>query len=169
MHASQVEVRDRRASDGRAVRRVARRAWRATYEPIAPSGFIATVLRRGYARDRLLLGLTDPARDALVALVDGRLVGFADALEREAGLVELARIYVDPEAQGAGAGSALLARVRAAACARRAHRIEASVDPGNVRALAWYARQGFAVVGRDTFTLGPWVRPTVLLALDLAP
>lgn len=161
-------VRGRLASDGRAVRRVARAAWRATYAGIAPPGFVRAVLRGGYDRERLLRSLIDPARDAFVAVRGGRVVGYADAKARDAHLVELLRIYVDPDAQGGGAGHALLAAVLAAARARGARRVEAGVDPANAPALRWYARQGFSEARRDTFTLGRWRRPTVVLARDIA-
>lgn len=167
--AAATQVRARLASDGRAVRRVACAAWRATYAGIAPAGFVRAVLRAGYDRERLLRGLVDPARDAFVAVREGRVVGYADAKEREGGLAELLRIYVDPGEQGRGAGHALLEAVLAATRARGARRLEAGVDLENAPALRWYARQGFRVVRRDTFSVGRWSRPSVVVARDLAP
>ena len=163
MAAVSVLARPRLASDTRAVRRVARATWRATYGPIAPPGFIGLVLRRGYARERLVLGLVERKRDAFVAEVDGRVVGYADAFEETPGLVELRRIYVEPTAQGRGVGRALLDAVVTAARARRAARIEAAVDVSNASAVAWYERNGFVRCGQGVFEVGEWSRPQVRL------
>jgi ribosomal protein S18 acetylase RimI-like enzyme len=165
--AHPITIQARRAGDAREVRRVARAAWRATYADLVPKGFIRAILRAGYHRERLLLGLLDPGRDAFVARRDGRVVGYADAVERGGGHVELTRIYVAPTHQGEGAGHALLEAVLAAMRTRGATRLEVHVEPSNVAALAWYARQGFSETGRDTFVVGPWTRPTVVLARGL--
>jgi ribosomal protein S18 acetylase RimI-like enzyme len=162
------EVRARLASDTRAVRRVARAAWRATYGPIAPPGFIGLVLRRGYARERLVEGLVDRRRDALVAWRDGRVVGYADLYETAPGRCELRRLYVDPPAQAAGVGRALLGAAVDAAARRGASRVDVAVDRANASAVSWYERRGFVRCGASAFEAGGWSRPQVLLALDLA-
>lgn len=163
-----VLVRERRASDSRAVRFVARKAWRATYEPIAPAAFIATVLRRGYARHRLLETLLDRRRDAFVAERDGRVIGYADWIEDPPGSVELLRIYLLPEEKGRGAGKALLAAGLAAAAARGARTVEALVHPKNRAALSWYERNGFARNGRGLFEAGRFRVPQIRMTLALA-
>jgi ribosomal protein S18 acetylase RimI-like enzyme len=162
-----VAVRARRASDTRAVRRVARAAWRATYGPIAPPGLIATVLRRGYGRERLLEGLVEPRRDALVAEVSGAVVGYADVFQDASDACELRRIYVAPAHQGHGAGGALLSAAVEAARGRGAGRLDVAVDRENARAVQWYERRGFARCGTSRFDVGPWSRPQVRLSLPL--
>lgn len=158
-----IHVRPRRASDSRVVRFIARRTWRATYEGFAPAGFIRAVLRRGYARDRLLVSLTDARRDAVVVEKDGAVVGYADLLTDERGRCELMRIYVLPAHQGEGAGRALLDATFSAARTRGVGEMAVGVDPENRAALAWYARQGFVAAGRDSFGIGAYTRPLVLL------
>src|SRR5438105_3428901 len=161
-------VRPRAAGDSRAVRRVARSAWRATYSRLAPAAFIRAVLRGGYGRERLLRGLTDPRRDALVVEEGGLVLGYADVLEEPPRACELMRIYVDPPAQGRGLGRALLLEAARAARRRGASSLSVAVDRRNRRAQAWYRRQGFRPAGRATFDLAGWSRPQVALALDLA-
>ena len=163
-----VTVRPRVASDSRAVRRVARAAWRATYSRLAPAAFIRAVLRGGYGRERLLRGLLDTRRDALVVEDGGSVLGYADVLEEPPGACELMRIYVDPVAQGRGLGRALLREAAGAARRRGVSSLSVAVDRRNRRAQAWYRRQGFRPAGRATFELAGWSRPQVVLALDLA-
>ena len=160
-------VRPRRAGDTRAVRRVARRTWRATYEAFAPAAFIAAVLRRGYGRRRLVEGLADPRRDAFVAEREGRLVGYADILVGSEGTADLVRLYVLPEEQGAGAGRALLDACVRAVQERGLDRLDVEVDAENGPALRWYERRGFLAAGDATFGVGRWSRPQRRLALAL--
>lgn len=161
-------VRPRRASDTRAVRRVARRTWRATYARIAPAALVATVLRRGYAHEALLRTLLDVARDAFVVEAGGEVVGYADVVLRTAAEAEVTRLYVRPDRQGAGLGCALLLACLSAARRRGAARVVLGVDRDNRRAVAWYRRQGFVPVGTDVFEAGGASRPLVRLARDLA-
>ncbi len=161
-------VRERLASDSRVVRRIARTTWRATYEPLAPRAFIRAVLRRGYARDRLLASLVDPRRDAYVVESGGRVVGYADLLETAESGVELTRLYVLPSSQGAGLGRALLLRCIDAARSRGARTLVLGVDPGNRRSIAWYERQGFQATGREPFRIDSITRPSLRMSLALA-
>ncbi|BBK37663.1 N-acetyltransferase [Allostella sp. ATCC 35155] len=74
-----------------------------------------------------------------VAEAAGRVVGFS---ARSGEL--LAHLYVDPAAQGAGIGSALLADAQMAAPALRLF-----VFAANAGAVSLYRRHGFAVIGRS--------------------
>jgi ribosomal protein S18 acetylase RimI-like enzyme len=159
-------VRRRRATDAAGVRRVARAAWRATYEGKVPASFMRAVLRRGYDRRRLLESLADGRRDAFVA-DEGTVVGYADLLEEPAGRVELTRIYVRPGRQGRGIGRALLGACVAAARRRRASGLHVGVDPTNDRAIAWYRRRGFLAAGETTLEIGSLSRPLSLFFLPL--
>lgn len=167
MIPADVRVRPRLAGDTRAVRRVARATWRATYRGKVPDGFIRAILRRGYDRRRLVAGLADARRDAFVAELSGRVVGYADVVEEAPLHVELVRIYVLPFAQGTGLGRALLAAALGAARRRGATRLDVAVEPENDRALRWYEAQGFRRDGTAEFVLGPWTRPQVRLSLPL--
>ena len=63
------------------------------------------------------------------------------------GPAELQRLYVQRNFQGQGLGRALLARVEAAALERGAGTLWLAAWAGNTRALAFYARQGYADIG----------------------
>jgi ribosomal protein S18 acetylase RimI-like enzyme len=165
--AERVRVRERRASDTRAVRAVARATWRATYERLVPARFIRAVLRGGYDRRRLAEGLLQARRDAFVAQCGDEVVGYADVIEEPPGRVELTRIYVRPDRQGTGVGAALLHACVAAARRRRAVALEVGVEPANERAIAWYRRRGFLPNGTSSLVVGSQSRPLSRLSLPL--
>jgi GNAT superfamily N-acetyltransferase len=96
-------------------------------------------LEGALGRLRRLLA-TDPG-GAWVAERDGEVAGGALALLRE-GLWGLSLLFVDPSAQGAGAGRELLARAWAYGEGARGHVILSSTDP---RAMRAYTRLGMDV------------------------
>lgn len=76
----------------------------------------------------------------LVALADGRIVGFVDVLGRH-----LANVFVDPDLQGRGIGTALLGHV----ASRLGPPLTLSCFTVNPGARRLYERLGFAVTGED--------------------
>ncbi|MEQ9642177.1 MAG: GNAT family N-acetyltransferase [Alphaproteobacteria bacterium] len=97
--------------------------------------------------------LTRAGRHRLIATLDGKPVGFADF--RDDGHIKY--LFVDPAAQGRGAGATLVDAVQARTGAIAVH-VLALNDVG----IAWYLRRGFRVVGgwieplRDTDAV--WLR-----------
>jgi ribosomal protein S18 acetylase RimI-like enzyme len=84
-----------------------------------------------------------------VIAVDGeRGVGMVSGWVLESGNVWLARLWVEPEARGAGVGLRLVEAVAEWARERGAAAVELSVIAGNRAAAALYARAGFTETGR---------------------
>ncbi|MGA8986557.1 GNAT family N-acetyltransferase [Aeromicrobium sp.] len=104
---------------------------------------------RPRVRDLLL-----PSMDVWVALVEDRPVGFVGAHDAH---VEL--LYIDPEAQGAGIGPALLARIADGAGPR-----SVEVYLGNAAGLAFYHSQGFSETRRDSTDVAG--RPAAIVHLE---
>jgi len=90
-----------------------------------------------------------------------RVLGFASALPRADGDVELDGLFVEPNAWKGGAGRALVAHVATHAKARGARAVHVV---GNAHALGFYARCGFIEVGEEKTPFGP-VAPRLKLAL----
>jgi ribosomal protein S18 acetylase RimI-like enzyme len=85
----------------------------------------------------------------VVAFLDARPVGQASGTGRDSeGKVELISLWVAPEARGRGVGDALTAAVIAWARRQGARRVALQVRRANDRAVALYARQGFAPTGQ---------------------
>jgi ribosomal protein S18 acetylase RimI-like enzyme len=97
------------------------------------------------ARDRWLRRLAHPATTdpdgSFVALADGRIVGVAQAIQRER-LWVLSTLAVDPRAQSGGAGRALLER----ALGYGAPEHGLIVSSNDARALRLYAQAGFTLL-----------------------
>lgn len=108
--------------------------------------------------------------DLFVAEVNGALIGFAlldtlacDDEEVEPLLagahpsMELSKLYVHPAAHGTGAAQALFDAVDDAARDRSAASLWLTVWMENARALAFYRRNGFTVVGDRFYPVGELV------------
>jgi putative acetyltransferase len=133
-------IRPATPQDAEAIAAVQDRSWRRAYADLLdPRAFDEMSDARP---ERWRQFLADPDARAWVLEVEGRIVGFAGLRGRE-----LRSLYVDPAAQGAGAGSALLAHAEAAgAC-------ELEVFEGNGHGRAFYEARGW----RDDGPAGEWL------------
>ena len=68
--------------------------------------------------------------------------------------VELVRFYVDGAWHGQGLAHALMDDVLAVATARGAQTVWLSIWQVNARAVAFYRRRGFRILGEQTFHVG---------------
>ncbi len=91
---------------------------------------------------------------------------FPEALVR-AGDAELRRIYLFSRFHGAGAGQRMMDAAVAGAREQGAARLLLGVHPENHRALAFYRRNGFAVIGTRSFQVGTSVFEDPVLACEL--
>lgn len=106
------------------------------------------VLRRrmeGLLRD-------DPGASILVALRDDRIIGMATlhvtpVLHRPTPVARVTALAVLPEAQGTGAGRALMDAAEAAFRARGYQRIEVTSGPTHLPAHEFYRRLGYEDMG----------------------
>ncbi len=138
-------------------------------DPADLSAHIAAEL----APDRFRALIADPHVSLLVAECDGRLAGYT-AIVRECPHphiearfpAELRKLYVDPEFHGRGIAHAL---VREALQASQAPMdvVWLSVFSENPRAIAFYKRCGFRVVGEQIYFVGNDPQNDFLMRLDL--
>ena len=140
-------------------------AGRPGLEPVSEQDFEDLAAMRSAAMRQSLerVGRFDPQRsrarladgfvpgDTRHVVFDGRRVGFC-AIKRQAGLLQLAHLYIHPDAQGRGIGAAVLARIARLADAR-GFALQVGALRGS-RANDFYQRGGFVAVGAgewDTF------------------
>lgn len=110
--------------------------------------------------------LDDPDRTVLTATQDGRIIGYAmmirgvpddpdvTAAVTARPAVELSKMYVLPDAHGAGVSTALMSAALAHAESCAAASVWLGVNQNNGRAQRFYAKHGFTVTGTKTFRLG---------------
>lgn len=84
----------------------------------------------------------------LVAVMEGRVVGFASAifyktLFHEGGTALINELVVDRTVRGAGIGSRLVEEIKREAIARGMDELEVGTEQSNVLAQRFYRRQGF--------------------------
>jgi ribosomal protein S18 acetylase RimI-like enzyme len=105
--------------------------------------------------------IADPQLITFLAEVDGNLVGFAQLrLAHSANGIsgakpaELHRIYVGREWHGRGVAQELMREVTAAAVREHADCVWLGVWERNPKAIAFYRKHGFRIVGDHSFMLG---------------
>lgn len=139
-----VTIRPAEPDDVPAIRSVGERTWPTTYG-FAGDDYVAHGLATWWSDAALLQSLADT--ELLVAERDGEILGVGNIDVRGEAPV-IWKLYVVPEAQGTGAGSALLSalldRVRG-----RAAEVRLEYVDGNERAAAFYAAHGFLETRRE--------------------
>ena len=143
-------LRPARDDDVAALRTLLDSAWRTTYasilDPAQLDAMAGAVLRPDVLRARLFAANAV----ALVAEIDGAIVGHL-AARLGANAAHVDRLYVADAAQGRGVGAALLGALQARLGARAA--LTLHVAASNGRALAFYLRQGFRETERTRETV----------------
>ncbi|MBD8036703.1 GNAT family N-acetyltransferase [Solibacillus sp. A46] len=100
-------IRKMQSEDIKQVQDVAKTSWNATYEGIIPLEVQEKFLKTAYSNERMQQRLEQSF--LFVGERAGKIVGFANfSPVREDGKAELGAIYLYPEEQGKGIGSALL-------------------------------------------------------------
>lgn len=125
------------------------------YQPSDLRTFLDGVTQEAYAAE-----LADPGFDIRIAFAGDEPVGFAKLgrpslpVESPPNTLELWQIYVLKPWQGSGIGPLLYDRAVERARARGGEHLQLTVYVENHRAKAFYARRGFAEVGRYAFMVG---------------
>lgn len=142
-----VTVRPAQIRDLPAIRHIARLTWDATYPGIAPANR-HDFLRRAYSNEQLKTALDSPRDWFYVADGQEQIVGYAHFLRRADHNAELARLYVLPDYQRRGVGTALLQHGLAALAAARYRLCYVAMFIDNRIAQHFYQKHGF-VFHRD--------------------
>lgn len=165
--------RDAVPADGPALSHMAKRAFTDTFGSLYRASDLAHFLDRAFGADGLPSQLTDPAYAVHIGFDGDAIAGFAKIGpvdfpgvwgERA---VELHQLYVLGPWQGEGVAPQLMDWVIATARARGYGRIVLSVFVDNIRAQRFYARYGFAEVGKYEFRVGEQIDDDRIWALAL--
>lgn len=164
-------IRPASAADAEALALVAQATFLEAYAGLVRGPDLIAHCRTQNSPEAFVAALGEGAQAWLVeAQHTGAPLGFAlltsSALpDAQPGDIELKRIYVLDRCQGSGAASALLQVVRDAA---RGHaRLVLGTNTDNERALAFYRKSGFAIIGTRQFTVGTQQFDDYILALPL--
>jgi GNAT superfamily N-acetyltransferase len=143
--------------------------WRACYPSIITHGQIEFMLAQMYAVETLREEMRSQGIRFYRLLADGRFSGLASLGPTDtAGVMKLHKLYLLPELHGRGLGSQLLNHCEAEAVRAGARRLILRVNRRNLKAIAAYRRNGFAVVQPvETDFGGGFVMDDFIMAKDL--
>jgi len=133
-----VRIRAAVEDDLIAIAEVGHRTWPPTYEPLAGKEYVANGLARWWSADLLRQALE---RTLVAENAAGEIVGMTSFGPVDDVLI-VWKLYVVPEAQRSGAGTALLRKVIDTAQERHLA-VRLAHIAGNGRAAKFYARHGF--------------------------
>ena len=150
-------------SDAESLAAFAARTFTDTYEKDNVPADVESYIRKSFDADRLGNELANPDNLFLLAFLEesGPPLGYAklrtgtmDPSIKGPHPVELERLYVDHAAIGSGVGAALMQAVLDAARRHGHQTLWLGVWEQNARAIAFYKRWEFEVVGDHVFRLG---------------
>lgn len=137
---------------------------------------MAAYLASAYGRRQQGAELADPDIVTLIAKSGARLIGYAQVRRHAPPAcvpgelpVELWRFYVDRPWQGRGVAPRLMAAVHAAAHRLTGRTLWLGVWERNGRAMGFYAKCGFRVVGTHPFRLGADEQTDLIMVADVVP
>ena len=140
---------------------------------------VAAFIAENLSQARFSDYLADPERTVLTARADGRILGYAmlirgvtddDDVQRAVPrrpAVELSKMYVLPDAHGAGVSAALMTSALDQARTLGATCVWLGVNQENQRAQRFYAKHGFVTSGTKTFRLGSEVENDYVMVCQL--
>jgi diamine N-acetyltransferase len=168
-------IRPARLSDAAFLAALAERTFRETFAADNSEENINLHCAQKFSAEIQGKEISDPQMMTLLAEVAGELVGFAQLrLAHGATCVkgdrpaELHRIYVASAWHGRGVASELMRAVYAAAARAGCDCIWLGVWEHNPRAIAFYRKCGFSVVGDHVFMLGQDQQRDLILAAQVA-
>ena len=175
-----MQIRPAGPGDAEALSDVAAATFKMACPPSMSDEAIALFVAENLTVGNFEAHLADPDRALLVAEQGGHAVGYAmlvfaepydeavAAVVPERPAVELSKIYVRAEAMGGGLAAALMSRCLDVARERGGAVIWLGTNQDNDRALRFYAKSGFEIVGPRRFWVGDhWEDDHVLArALD---
>lgn len=169
-------LRTARASDASRLSEFAEAVFRDTFSEVNTAENMDAYCGDTFSPVLQAAELQDPDREAFLAETDGELVGFVQ-LRWNVGLdgvyatssVQLHRLYVARPWHGAGVAQQLMDATFGAARTRDVRHIWLGVWEHNPRAIAFYAKFGFSMVGEVVFPLGSELQRDVILASAVEP
>ncbi|WP_087973497.1 GNAT family N-acetyltransferase [Oceanobacillus rekensis] len=157
-------IRKMKKRDITQVQHVARTSWHSTYEGIIPLEIQDRFLDAAYSRANMKKRLKKSI--LFVSEVDGKVVGFANYSPVSAdGSVELGAIYLYPEFQGYGIGSAFL---REGIENLGASEIHLNVERNNHIGTNFYRAKGFEMVSEFNDKFDGHILKTVRMVLKVS-
>lgn len=145
------------------VQEISKTSWHTTYEGIIPRSIQDKFLQNAYSEDRLIQRLQ--GSPFFVAELNETLVGFAHFSNVKEEQAELFAIYLMPDIQGQGIGTALLQH--GIQVLLDATTLIVCVEKDNLKGIHFYNAKGFKILDEFEETFDGHVLKTVRMVLEL--
>ena len=155
------------AHDVDAIKRVLSDTWVDTYASYLSPSTIEHVTTEWHARELLRSQIERDTGYFAVAWLDGEIVGLVTVVERSPLDLHLLRLYVLPQHQEQGIGTALLDAALTRYPAARTVRLE--VERQNEKGISYWQRRHFVAVGSSAQRVGADALTTVTMERRLEP
>lgn len=173
--ATDVGIRHATLADAVALARVAEACFRETFGPSNSAADMEAYCRETYGEALQGAEIANPGMVTLLAESAGELIGLCQLhplrhspCVAAARPLEIYRLYVRGDWHGARVGHRLMEAARREAVDRGCDVIWLGVWEHNPRAIAFYRRQGFTVVGEQPFQLGTDTQRDLVMRVGLA-
>ncbi|HRF47453.1 MAG TPA: GNAT family N-acetyltransferase [Anaerolineales bacterium] len=171
---SNILIRQATAADNELLAAIGAETFRDTFAADNTPEDMALYLAGSFSPERQATELADPASRFLIASLAGDVVGYVRlkfapppvSVGAEQA-VEIARLYARKAWIGHGVGAALMRASLAAAAQAGLTTIWLDVWEKNPRAIAFYEKWGFRIVGEQVFQLGSDAQRDLLMARPL--
>lgn len=173
-----VRLRPATIADAAELAALAGRTFRDTFAPDNALADVEAYVREALSLGRVTAELADPASHFVLAATGdgGTLLGYSKLCANAAEMcvagpdpIEIERIYVDRPALGHGVGAALMQRCLDDAQAMGRRTVWLGVWERNGRAIAFYERWGFRIVGEHVFQLGSDAQRDLIMERHVHP
>ena len=158
---SSIALRRAGSADAASLACFAARAFTDTFAAQNTPEDLAIYLAEAFGESQQRAELTDPRCTVFLAERDGEIVGYAMLRDGttpdcvpDTSAIEIARLYAGQRWIGAGIGALLMQRCLVEAAARGRRTIWLGVWERNTRAIGFYQRWHFSIVGSQPFQLG---------------
>lgn len=156
-------IRNMQVDDIQQVQHIAKKSWNSTYEGIIPFEIQEKFLHFAYSVEMMRKRVEQSF--IFVSEVAGQIVGFADFSPVKEGEGELAAIYLYPEYQGKGIGTALLQTGIKHSIGLK--ELFINVEKENERGTTFYNAKGFEVISEFDEDFDGHVLKTVRMVLKV--
>lgn len=155
-----MQIRTATADDAQRLSALAMQVWMHTYATEGVSSAIAGYVLSEFSVERFQALLSEPSSRVLVAEQNLHLIGYAvirfgsHCPQPCSSQTELSTLYVQAPFTGQGLGTTLLKEAESCARQRAGCALWLTVNAHNTRAMAFYAKHGYAKLGITQFRLG---------------
>lgn len=156
------------------LREIAYKTYDDTFRHLNTPENMQAYLEAAFERGKLKAELEDPNSAFYFLFLDGALVGYLKLNEgpsqtdlKDPDSLEIERIYVISSCQGQGLGKYLIREALEIARRKGKHYVWLGVWEENEKAIAFYRRVGFRVIGTHEFVMGDERQTDYLMQFDL--